>query len=97
MTYYIYSILYENKCVYVGMTKDIKRRQQTHNYLYKKGKKKLLYDFLRENGFNEKIELIITKSFSTKTEAKRWECFIILGDHFGLKQLRQVPPKISDR
>ena len=94
---HVYSILYNSHCVYIGRTNNIKRRQSEHKRAFKNGKKKLIYDFLREMNYDGEIELTILKSYSSKTEAKRMEMFLILSDHFGQKKLKQVVPSIRDR
>jgi len=95
--YYIYEVLLNNKRIYIGMTKDVKRRTYQHNYHYNKGTKKSLYDYIRSHQFNDKIELIIIYSYPTKIDCKRREALIILQDYFGSKELYQKPPAISGR
>ena len=97
MMIHVYSILYKNHCVYIGRTNNIIRRQKEHIRAFKRGKKKLIYDFLREMNYEGDIELIILKTYKSKTEAKRMEMFLILQDHFGQKKLKQQVPNISDR
>lgn len=94
--YWVYRIEVEGVTRYIGMTGDVYGREKQHNYLcFKKGKKKRLYDGIRR-GKEKEIKLIPIKTFGTKIEAKRWECFLILNDYFGKKQLWQLVPKITD-
>lgn len=96
--YYVYRIEIDKRTRYVGFTQDINLRQKQHNYLcFKQGKRKELYNKVRRLYPNEKsFELNIVKTFMTKTEAKRFECFLILHDYFGKKELWQRIPRISD-
>jgi len=95
-TFYVYSILYRNKMIYVGHTNDIVIRQKQHNYLYKKGNNKPLYNYLRQVvGFDQKIELIVIGVYESRVEAKRREMFIILTDYFDKKKLKQKVPSIG--
>lgn len=62
--YYVYKILFEGKTVYIGRTNNITKRKQHHKSLYKSGKKKKLYDYLRNtNKFDGIFELITIKSY----------------------------------
>lgn len=91
---------YRGEVIYYGRTNDLKRRQYEHNYRYKMGKKKQLYDFLREQGFpnDRKIYLKPLKTFKKKVEAKRYEAYLLLHHHFyGEYPLQQKLPAISDR
>lgn len=95
--YYVYKILFEGKTVYIGRTNNITKRKQHHKSLYKSGKKKKLYDYLRNtNKFDGIFELITIKSFINLTDAKNYEMLLILKDYFGKKELLQSVPKISD-
>lgn len=94
--YIVYSINYLNQPIYIGITNNLKRRTTQHNYLFKKGKSKQVYDYLRSlNQTN--ITLNTIKEFKTRTEAKRYEMYLILIDYFGNKHLKQSVPNISDR
>ena len=95
--FYVYTISLNNWVIYIGMTDNIKRRETQHNYLYKKGKEKDLYDYLRLQNFTDRIELKPIKALDTRVEAKRYECFLILTDYFGNKLLKQKVPAITDR
>jgi predicted GIY-YIG superfamily endonuclease len=94
MTYTVYKIEIDGIIRYIGHTNNIKRRQTQHNYLFKKGKKKELYD----NITDKSIRLVLTplREFKSKVEAKRWECLLVLQDHFSDKSLWQKPPQIKD-
>jgi predicted GIY-YIG superfamily endonuclease len=94
---HVYSILWNDNCIYIGRTNNIKRRSAEHRRALKNGKKKLVYDFLREQNYEGDIELMVLMSYKSKTEAKRMEMFLILSDHFGPKKLKQQVPNISDR
>jgi hypothetical protein len=91
----VYSISFEGSVVYIGMTCDMKRRQKTHNYLYKKGLSKQLYDWLRQRGFDGSITLKPIHTFDRKVESKRMEVYLILKDYFGRKLLKQKVPSIG--
>jgi predicted GIY-YIG superfamily endonuclease len=94
--YVVYRIEIEGITRYIGLTNDITRREKQHNYLcFKAGKKKALYDEVRKVSL-AKIELIIVKTFTSKVEAKRFECLLILTDHFNKAELWQKVPRISD-
>jgi len=94
--FYVYTISYNSWVIYIGMTDSIKRRETQHNYLYKKNKVKDLYDYLRLKNFEDRIELKPVKVFDTRVEAKRYECMLILQDHFSSKLLKQKVPNIMD-
>lgn len=95
--YYVYKIKVLGKTRYIGYTENIDIRQKQHNYLcFKKGKKKKLYDSIRTIKDITKIDLITIKTFQTKIEAKRYECFLILNDYFTKKELWQNIPRITD-
>lgn len=94
--YWVYRIEIRNTTRYIGYTSDIDARQKQHNYLcFKKGMKKDLYNRIREIRAGE-IKLTAIKTFRTKVEAKRFECFLILSDYFGKKELWQRVPRITD-
>lgn len=98
MIYTVYTINYQSVPVYIGHTNNLKRRTYQHNYdCYKKQVKKPLYDWIRQQGIAEQIHLIPIKSFKTKTDAKRFETYLILQDYFEEKKLKQKVPSISDR
>lgn len=94
MTYTVYKIEIDGIIRYIGHTNNIKRRQTQHNYLFKKGKKKELYDNITDRS----IRLVLTplREFKSKTDAKRYECLLILQDFFDNKLLWQKPPQIKD-
>ncbi len=93
---YLYKVEVGGVTRYIGITNNLKRRETQHNSGLSKGEKKELYDFCREEGIY-KIQLIEMKEFKTRIEAKRYECFLILCDYFGVKRLKQKVPSISDR
>jgi predicted GIY-YIG superfamily endonuclease len=95
--FYVYTISFNKWVIYVGLTDNIRRRETQHNYLYKGGKVKDLYDYLRLQNFTERIELKPIKVLDTRVEAKRYECMLILQDHFSNKLLKQKVPNIMDR
>jgi len=95
--YWVYRIEVDKITRYVGYTDDLTRREKQHNYLcFKVGKKKKLYDGIKEIKAVGKIELTPIKTFRTKVEAKRYEAFLILNDYFNKKELWQHIPRISD-
>ncbi len=98
MMYYVYRIETNDITRYIGYTEDITTRQKQHNYLcFKKNKKKKFYDNVKNIHPDIKsFDLKIIKTFRTKIEAKRWECFLILNDYFNKKELWQNVPKITD-
>jgi predicted GIY-YIG superfamily endonuclease len=96
--YYVYKIEINKVTRYIGYTGDIESRNKQHNYLcFKKMKSKILYNNIRKLYPSlKKINLSVVKVFSTKLEAKRFECFLILHDHFSKKELWQRIPRITD-
>jgi predicted GIY-YIG superfamily endonuclease len=100
--YTTYKIEVDNVCLYIGHTKDLKKREYQHNYSYKKEAKKALYDYLRGYGYSGYIKLIPIKEWKTKVQAKRHEMYLILRYMFMYPdnpefQLKQKIPNISDR
>ena len=98
MMYYVYRIEVDKKTRYVGFTQDIIVREKQHNYLcFKKRIKKDFYNKVRELYPNmDKVVLNIVKTFPTKIDAKRFECYLILSDYFTKKELWQRVPRIAD-
>ena len=95
--YHVYRVEVSGMTRYIGYTENIDSREKQHNYLcFKKLKKKKLYDGIRGDKNTTKIHLIPVKTFLTKVEAKRYECFLILNDYFGRGELWQNIPKITD-
>jgi predicted GIY-YIG superfamily endonuclease len=82
---------------YVGYTGNLKLREKQHNYHYKKGTKKELYDNLRLFSYNDELVLEEIKSFNLEIEAKRFECKMILDDYFFRRELWQKVPNITDK
>ena len=96
--FYVYRIKIEGTTRYIGHTNDIKRREREHNRsCFKTDDRKILYSKIKSETTYGKISLETIKQFTTKTEAKRYEAFLILYDHFTKKQLWQKVPNISDR
>lgn len=94
----VYVIKVNDRIVYVGRTNNVHTRQLQHRRDYRKGKKKLLYDYLRTLNYPEKqIILIVVRQFENITESKRYEAYLILNDHFTKQQLYQHVPNIRDR
>lgn len=92
----VYKIVINGKTRYIGRTNNILRRTKEHNRGLKNGSKKLFYDFLRATSFYG--ELVLEPIFTgSKTECKRFECLEILKDYFGVRELMQNVPNISDR
>lgn len=96
--HYVYTIETDGIVRYIGRTNNPKRREYQHNYNLKKGKSSQFYDFCYENNINE-VSLKVIREFSSKTEAKRYEMFLILIHHFedNFDELFQKVPNISDR
>ena len=93
----VYMIKVNGIVRYIGRTNDLVRREAQHNYLcFKKLTKKQLYKEIRKYETLTTIKLQKVKSFQSKVDAKRWECYLILNDYFGKKQLWQTVPRISD-
>lgn len=92
---YLYQIIINNKTRYIGRTNDLKKREYQHNYLLKKGKDKLLYNNIRLENIKS-ISLQSISEFKNITEAKRYECYLILKDYFTDKELWQRVPLIKD-
>lgn len=70
----------------------MRRRQSEHIRGIKKGTGKELYkkaNLLQ----NPHIEWEIVGEFQISGDAKRFECYLILGDYFGKGDLWQSPPK----
>lgn len=96
--YYVYQIKIKNAVRYIGMTNDLHRRELEHNnHCFKKDVEKVLYNKIRDTTNLTEIKLEVIKTFKTRTEAKRWECLLILIDHFKSKKLWQKVPSISDK
>lgn len=95
--FYIYNIQYLGQVLYIGQTNNLKRRQSQHNRALKNpDKKQEIYVYLRELGA-ESIELTLLETYENRVIAKRRECYLILKDYFGPKQLKNKIPNISDR
>lgn len=95
--HWVYRIEIEGITRYIGYSEDLTKREKQHNYLcFKKMKKKILYDNIRKQTGIKSIELRGLKSFKTRIEAKRFECFLILNDYFNKKEYWQRVPRISD-
>jgi predicted GIY-YIG superfamily endonuclease len=94
--YNVYRISNRNNVIYIGYTNDLTRRSKEHNYHLNKGTSKQLYDFLRKKQIRS-IKLELLKKFKTRTEAKRFECMLILMYHFAGHSTLQKIPSISDR
>jgi len=83
---------------YIGRTNNIHRRTLEHKRLYRKGYKKVLYNFMRkEKHIEDDIELKEIYKSTKKVDTKRFEMFEILKDYFNKKELKQQVPKISDK
>lgn len=96
MKYVVYKVTIDGTIRYIGYTCNLKQRQSQHNQLYKSGKKKILYNNLRRRKHEGDLKLEVLKTFTTKTRAKRYECYLILKDYFTKNELWQRIPRISD-
>lgn len=95
--HWVYRIEIDRITRYVGYTEDLIRREKQHNYLcFKAQKKKILYNKIRNSTKEKSIELKKVKSFKSRLEAKRFECFLILNDYFTKKEYWQRVPRITD-
>lgn len=95
MPYYVYKIEVDDK-IYIGHTKDIKKRTYQHNYLFNKSpEKKEFYKALPKA--TKLLELEILYKEKTKADAKRREIYLILERYFNGEKLWQKIPNISDR
>lgn len=93
----VYHIYCNNTPVYVGITNNIEERQRQHNRSLKDNRNKFkIYEYLRFNNISS-IELIPIIEFDTLTEAKRYEAYLILEDHFTKRNLKNGIPCISSR
>lgn len=92
MIYTVYEIKIDNTVRYIGTTNNLKRRQTQHNYLFRKGHTKQLYENIRLYGKDYNIVLNERFSSTNKTEAMRYEALLILKDWFDDKKLWQTPP-----
>lgn len=91
---YVYVIKIEGVVRYIGITNNIKTRQSQHRRDLKNfnGKGKYLYKMIRESGLELNIELEVIYEFKNRGDAARMECFLILKDYFGDKELYQSYP-----
>jgi predicted GIY-YIG superfamily endonuclease len=94
--YYVYSIKIDNIIRYIGITKDIIKREKQHNYGIKTGIKKRFYENMSHYYPNQTVSLEVLKIFKTKTDAARYEAHLILLDYFNNspKELWQSPPRV---
>jgi predicted GIY-YIG superfamily endonuclease len=95
---WVYQIKVNDVVRYIGRTNDLKRRLYEHKRGFRLENKKELYDKLRELQLGEEVIILEPiKSFRKKTDAKRWECFLILQDYFNEeRKLWQKVPRIAD-
>jgi predicted GIY-YIG superfamily endonuclease len=96
MIYWVYEIKIDGVRRYVGITNDLIKREKQHNYLLNKQKSKILYNNIKSIKEHYKITLKKITAFDSKVEARRYECLIILMDHFKNNLLWQRVPRISD-
>lgn len=96
--YSVYEIWIDGVVRYIGYTKNLQLRQKQHNRLcFKTDYKKDLYNKIRADYPHIKsLTLTENRQFTDKVEAKRWECLLILNDHFLSGDLWQKVPRISD-
>ena len=90
--YIVYQIRIDGVVRYIGSTNNLKRRQTQHNYLFKKGDMKKLYQNIRLYGRDNNIVLEERFKSDNKTEAMRYEAFLILKDYFDDRSYWQTPP-----
>ena len=95
--WFVYKVEIDDIVRYIGFSGDIIRREKNHNYLcFKRLDKKILYEKIRSETHSKEIKLQVIKEFSKETDARRYECFLILKDYFAKKQLWQKVPQITD-
>lgn len=82
--------------IYYGYTQNIEIRGKQHNRAIKSGLKKEFYDALRVENIEAELILEPVMNFNSKTEAKRYEAYLILDRHFRGEKLWQSIPKIRD-
>lgn len=93
-TVYTITIPGESEPCYVGITKDLKRRQKQHRYLYRKGTSKELYSYFSSISLDEEnIVLEVLKTNLTERMAECLEAYIILSYYFSGKPLKQNLPR----
>jgi len=103
----VYTIVINNKTVYVGRTNDIDRREKEHRTSYLKYLKtndlsngKKLYMWLYQNEIKPS-EIVLNPVYiaKNKLESKQYEAFLILWFKFTQKNyyLQQKTPSITDR
>tara|TARA_R110002050_G_scaffold74369_3_gene159590 strand:- start:3333 stop:3668 length:336 start_codon:yes stop_codon:yes gene_type:complete len=97
----VYLLSYNNIELYIGMSKDPLKRLKQHQYSLNKGDLKPLYNHLRESGITIlDLDLSILKTFKTRVQAKRYECYILLKQYFEndfeMITFNKIP-NISDR
>lgn len=86
---YVYKIEIEGITAYIGITDDLKKRENRHNEGLKGREDKMLYDYINAHHPGFKIRLIPIKAFEDRIDALRYEVKLVLDDYFGPKQLRQ--------
>ena len=98
MEHYVYQIKINNVVRYIGRTNDLDDREKQHNYQFRKGTSKKLYDYIRTIDFKDDIILEPIYIAKSKVEAKRFEMYTILWYYFEIdkKQLKQNIPNIKD-
>lgn len=87
--YTVYAVIQSSKCLYIGHTKDLNRREYQHNYSLRKGKEKALYAYLR-GACIESITLTPIMTYKKKSDAKRLEMYLILSYLFLDKKPNEV-------
>lgn len=92
--YTVYTISVNDEVVYVGMTKDLKRREKQHRYSYRKGVSKELYSYFSSISLKEEeIVLEVVKTNLTERMAECLEVYIILSYYFNNQPLKQCLPR----
>jgi predicted GIY-YIG superfamily endonuclease len=90
--FYVYKIEISGVVRYIGMTDNLKRRQNQHTRAYIKGDSKYLYKQIRLNAPDEPISLEIVREFDNRGDCKRYEALLILENYFRDRNLWQSFP-----
>ena len=91
---WIYCIVIKGKIRYIGMTNDINKREAQHRLNLKKNKDNLLYKNIKHYNIDVELTLTPIKSFNNRSDAMRYEAYLILKDYFSDRHLWNKPPRV---